>query len=724
MKIEGKPLHIMGAPTTDQRKPLSLRVSEGRTQDVGRALARMDPTDITGLALPIGGIVRITGTRVTFARVMPSFRETRGNEAVHLDGITRGNAGAVIGDRVGVAPAEASPALRVVLVPEGSHAARQSTGTYLARHLADLPLTAGDRVRIALFGAKFQEFRVTETVPEGPVFVRRDTELRVEAPQQESKAHGRISYEDIGGLGPAIQRIREMVELPLRYPEVFGRLGIDPPKGLLLHGPPGCGKTLLARAVASETNASFISIGGPEIITKFYGESEARLRQIFDQAKREAPAIIFLDEIDSIAPRRETVVGEVEKRVVAQLLSLMDGLESRGNVIIIGATNLPDALDPALRRPGRFDREITIGVPDSFGRKQILEIQTSGMPLADDVDVRRLAEALHGFTGADIAALCREAAMAALRRAVPQSRFDLAELPYEDLLGVQVCRADFNAALKEVEPSAMREVSVEVPDIGWDDIGGLDDVKRELRQVIEWPLAYPELFAAARLNPAKGVLLHGPPGSGKTLLAKAVARQAGVNFISVKGPELLSKYVGESEREIRNIFRKARQASPCVIFFDEFDALAPKRSSGGGDSRVSERVVGQILTEIDGVVELEGILVLAATNRLDMIDPAVLRPGRFDRVIAISDPGPADRLSILKVHLRGRPVGPDVAAERIAELCQGMSGAGIAHLCREAAFSAVREHLNKPDRSEPTFQICLRHFAEALDRANGRSPKA
>jgi transitional endoplasmic reticulum ATPase len=697
---------------------LTLAVAEGRRQDAGRGLARLDPADMTRLGATAGTVVQISGKRLAAARAMPAFRDCRGRQLVQIDGITRSNARAVIGERVEVTVIDPPAAQRVVVTAEGTLVLRHLTAEQIARSLVDMPLAAGDRLRITGFGSRFQELRVLETVPRGIAMMRPDTVVRIEAPGTQPTA-GRISYEDIGGLGPAIQRVREMIELPLRYPEVFGRLGIDAPKGVLLHGPPGCGKTLLARAVASETDASFLSVSGPEIMHRLYGESEARLRQVFDQAKKTAPSIVFLDEIDSIAPRREHAVGEVEKRIVAQLLALMDGLEARGQIIVIGATNLPNALDPALRRPGRFDREIVIGIPDVAGRREMLEIHTRGMPLAPDVDVAHLAGIIHGFTGADVAALCREAAMAALRRLLPGMNLDEGtSVPHEQLLAIDVTMDDFMTALLDVEPSALREVLVEIPDVGWEDIGGLEGVKQELREIVEWPVKHADLFRRARLRPPKGVLLEGPPGTGKTLLVKAVARQAGANFISVNGPELLSKYVGESEKAVREVFRKARQASPCIIFFDEIDALAPRRGSSG-DGHVAERVVAQLLSEMDGVEELRGVLVLAATNRVDAIDPALLRPGRFDRVVEMGPPDEADRLAILHVHSRGRPLSPDIDLPDLARRTDGFSGADLEKLLREAAMTALRDFLADGQQAGGGLEIHARHVAQAYAAMSG-----
>jgi transitional endoplasmic reticulum ATPase len=710
---------------TTQATTLTLKVAEGQAQDVGKGFARLDPADISGLSAAVGSIVQITGKKVTVAKLMPAFREARGKQVVQIDGITRSNAGAAIGEKVVLALVEAQPAQRITLASEGTQALRQQRDReYVGRLLNDLPVMAGDRVRATLFGSRFQEFRVVDTVPRGVVMIRPETTLRIEAPGSPQASQGRISYEDIGGLGRAIQRVREMIELPLRYPEIFERLGIDPPKGVLLHGPPGCGKTLLARAVANETEATFLAVSGPEVIHKFYGESEAKLRQLFEQAKKQAPSIVFLDELDSIAPKREQVVGEVEKRVVAQLLALMDGLEGRGQIIVIGATNLPNLLDPALRRPGRFDREIVIGIPDVVARRQILEIHTRGMPLAHNVDLEGLANITHGFTGADIAALCREAAMVALRRIMPRLDFGLASIPYELLQDLQVSMDDFLTALKEVEPSALREVFLEVPNVTWDDVGGLERAKEELRETIEWSVRHGPLFAHAHLKPPKGILLHGPPGSGKTLLVKAVAKQAGLNFIAVKGPELMSKYVGESERGVREVFKKARQASPCIIFFDEVDALAPRRGAGASESHVSERVVSQLLTEMDGIEELKGILVLAATNRIDILDPALLRVGRFDRLLELSLPDQRDRLAILRVHTREKPLESGLDLESLAGRTEGFSGADLEGLCREAGLAAIREFLAQgTEQPLASFEICAKHFDQAFEKVCGETKR-
>jgi transitional endoplasmic reticulum ATPase len=590
-----------------------------------------------------------------------------------------------------------------------------------------IPVIANDQVRVDLFGTRAQTFIVAETTPKGPVLIGSSTTIRLtggKADGSTKRERGAITYEDIGGLRRVIRRIREMIELPLRYPEVFERLGIDPPKGVLLHGPPGCGKTLIARAVAHETSAYFIHINGPEIIDKWYGASEANLRNFFDDARRHAPAIIFIDEIDALAPKREEMSGDrqVERRVVAQLLAIMDGLESRGNVIVIAATNIPNTLDPALRRPGRFDREIAIGVPDRDGRREILEVHTRGMPLAKDVDLDRLAAITHGFVGADLEALCREAAMSSLRRLMPEFDFAQASIPYERLMTLEVTSSDFLSALAEVEPSAIREVFTEVPDVKWEDVGGLDEIKQLLKEAVEWPIRHTPLFKHVGVSPPKGILLHGPPGTGKTLLAKAVASQSEANFIAVKGPQLLSMWVGESERGVREVFHKARQAAPCIVFFDEIEALAPQRGIGG-DTQVTERVVSQLLTELDGIEELKGVVVLAATNRLDRVDPALLRPGRFDFLVELPLPDHQTRLEILRIHTHEMPLVDDVDLELLARSTEGLAGADLEGLCRRAALLAIREYLEEKGNdvsqdqeisSTSAPKVSARHFEIAM----------
>jgi transitional endoplasmic reticulum ATPase len=669
-------------------RELKLKAVEALSKDVGRAYARMDPEDMEKLGVSVGDIVEVRGKRATVCKVMPAYKEMRGQARVQLDGISRQNAGVGLDENVTVKKTFCRPAETVILAPTNITPSERDLN-YIGSLLDGLPVKEGDIIRAVLFGSRSADFRVESTSPKDAVLINPTTQLVIGKPQAAEKARA-VSYEEIGGLRPQVHRIREMIELPLRYPEVFERLGIDAPKGVLLHGPPGCGKTLIARAIANETEANFFSVSGPEIVHKFYGESEAHLRQIFAEAAKKGPSIVFLDEIDAIAPQREKVVGDVEKRVVATLLALMDGLNKRQNLIVIAATNIPNAIDPALRRPGRFDREIAIPIPDKHGRLEILEIHSRGMPLAREVDLNHLAEITHGFVGADLEALCREAAMICLRRILPDIDFAVAGIPYEQLTKLEVHMDDFLTALKEVEPSAIREVFVEVPNVRWDDVGGHELLKQRLIEAVEWPLQYPHLFEEAGARPPKGILLSGPPGCGKTLLAKAIANESKVNFISVKGPELLSKYVGESEQAVREVFRKAKQASPCIVFFDEIDALVPVRSSGAAESHVADRVLSQFLAELDGIEELKGILILAATNRVDMLDPAVLRPGRFDEIVEIPPLREKDRLEIFRVHLRHKPLDKGIDLADLAHKTDGFSGAEIASVCNRAALLAVR----------------------------------
>jgi transitional endoplasmic reticulum ATPase len=668
--------------------PLKFRVTEALPKDVGRGIVRMDPEDLNKLHVQIGDTIEVTGKRATICKAMPAYKDQRGQSRIQMDGITRENGGVGVDDFVLVRKIEAVPAQRVVLAPTTITPTDRDL-RYIGSLLDGLPVLAGDHIRATLFGSRSADFRVESTSPTGAVVINHSTQLRIGRIQADELPRA-PSYEDIGGLKAQLHRIREMIELPLRYPEVFQRLGIDPPKGVLLYGPPGCGKTLIARAIAHETEANFFSVSGPEVIHKFYGESEAHLRKIFEEASRKGPSIIFLDEIDAIAPRREKVVGDVEKRVVAQLLALMDGLTKRQNVIVIAATNIPNLLDPALRRPGRFDREISIPIPDRKGRLEILEIHSRGMPLAGDVDMAHLAEITHGFVGADLEALCREAAMICLRRIMSDIDFALASIPYEELAKLEVYMDDFLTALREVEASAIREVFVEVPNVRWSDVGGLRGVKERLVEAVEWPLRYAHLFEQAGVRAPKGILLSGPPGCGKTMLAKAIATESEMNFISVKGPSVLSMYVGESEKAVREVFRKARQAAPCILFFDEIDALLPRRTSGSSDSHVAERVLSQFLAELDGIEELKGVLVLGATNRLDMLDPAVLRPGRFDEIIEIPMPDESGRTEIFEVHSRGKPLASTLDPGKLAARTEKLSGADIASICHRAALRAIR----------------------------------
>lgn len=701
---------------------LKLRVSEGIPRDVGRAYARMGPEDLERLGAAVGDLVEVGGKRLTVCKAMPAYKEERGQSRLQLDGVSRENAGTSLDELVTVRKVVARAAARVQLAPVNVTPAERDLD-YIAGLLDGLPVSEGDRIRATLFGSRWADFKVASCSPHGPVLIGPGTELTIGRPTAGAPEVGAaiLSYEDIGGLKPQLMRIREMIELPLRYPELFERLGVDAPKGVLLYGPPGCGKTLIARAIAHECEAAFFSVSGPEVVHKFYGESEAHLRKIFEEAAKQAPAIVFLDEIDAIAPKRETVVGDVEKRVVAQLLALMDGLNRRQQVIVIAATNLPNVIDPALRRPGRFDREIAIPIPDRHGRLQILEIHSRGMPLTDGVDLDHLAAITHGFVGADLEALCKEAAMLCLRRLMADVDFGQRPLPYEQLARLVVDMDDFQAALAEIEPSAIREVFVEVPDVRWGDVGGLDEVKQRLIEALEWPLQHPQLFAQAGARPAKGILLVGPPGCGKTWLAKAAANECGVNFISVKGPELMSKYIGESEKALREVFRKARQAAPCLLFFDEVDALAPKRGSEASAAQVSERLLSQFLAEFDGIEELKGVMVLAATNRIDMLDTAVLRPGRFDEIIAIPLPDAAGRGEVFAVHLRNKPLAAGVTALQLAAQSDGLSAAEIAAVCRRAALSAVRRALTSGGERPPApVTVEAGDFAQALQETRHR----
>jgi transitional endoplasmic reticulum ATPase len=688
-------------------KELRLRVAEARQRDVGYGIARIDREVGASAGLATGDIIEIRGRKLAAATLWLGYLEEE-KDIIRIDGYIRSNAGVSLNEYVIVRKANVKEAQLVVLAPVNNTIKPDENFTKLVKsRLIEYPLVQKNVIPVLFFGNLFN-FAVLQTRPSGVVKITPKTKLVIHSrPVQEKTLSTNVTYEDIGGLHEQIQKIREMVELPLRYPELFQKLGIDPPKGVLLYGPPGCGKTLLAKAVATEAEANFFLINGPEIMNKYYGETEAKLREIFRKAEEEAPSIIFIDEIDAIAPKRSEVTGEVEKRVVAQLLALMDGLESRGQVIVIGATNRPNALDPALRRPGRFDREIEIGIPDKKGRKEILQIHTRGMPLAPDVDIDKLAEITKGYTGADLAALCREAAMKCIRRILPSIDFNEEKLSPEILDQLVVTMRDFLEAYKEITPTALREVEIETPNVTWDDIGGLEDVKQKLIESIEWPIRYAERFEKLGIKPPKGVLLYGPPGCGKTLLAKAVATESEANFITIKGPEIYSKWVGESERAIREVFRKARQAAPCVIFLDEIETLIPRRDMLDDSSGVAHRVTSTLLAEMDGIEELRDVIVIGATNRPDLMDPSALRPGRFDRLIYVPPPDERGRYQILKIYTRKMPLAEDVDLAKLAAMTEGYSGADLESLCREAGLAALR-------RSPDAELVTWADFQEAL----------
>ncbi len=685
-----------------KEKSAVLRVAEAYHRDAGRGIARIDTETMRKLGIVSGDVIEIEGKNVATAIVWPGYSPDSNKAIIRIDGSIRSNTGIAIDDRVHVKKTRVKEAKRVMLEP--TQPVRIAGGErYIARILKGRPITKGQIIRVEMLGNPIT-FVVTNTVPLGTVIPQIDTEIVLRKAREEAIGVPHVTYEDVGGLKREIGMIREMIELPLRHPELFERLGIEPPKGVLLHGPPGTGKTLIAKAVASETDANFYSISGPEIMSKFYGESEKHLRDVFEEAGKKAPSIIFIDELDSIAPKRGETTGEVERRVVAQLLSLMDGLESRGQVVVVGATNRVNALDKALRRGGRFDREIEIGISNRNGREEILQVHSRGMPLAEDVNLKELADLTHGFVGADLATLCKEAAMYALRKILPEIDIEK-EIPPEVMEKLKITKEDFSEALKNTEPSALREVFVEVPNVKWEDIGGLEHTKQDLKEVVEWPLKYPNVFSRLNTKPPKGILLFGAPGTGKTMLVKAVANATEANFISIKGPELLSKWVGESEKAVREIFRKAKQAAPCIIFLDELDSIAPMRSAGF-DSHVTERVVSQMLTAMDGLEELKDVIIIAATNRPDMVDPALLRPGRLDRLMYIQPPDIEGRKKIFEVHLKGKPVGEDVDVEELAKRTDGYVGADIEAIVRESVMSALREFI--------TSGISEEHVEEAI----------
>ena len=681
-----------------------LKVKEALSKDAGRCLARMDPADMATLGVSENSIVEIEGKKITAARIKPCEAEDCGKRIIQIDGIIRENAQTGIDEIVAVRNAANHFAGSISIQPINTSplSEKEKNSSYIASLLLGAPIMRDDRIRINLFGSRVCDFRVIDTTPEGIVVISQSTWINVLKPVAETMQH-KISYEDIGGLGPQIARIREMIELPLRFPQVFEKLGVQPPKGVLMYGPPGTGKTVIARAVANETDAWFTHISGPEIIGKFYGESEERLRGIFEDAQNHAPSIIFIDEIDAIAPKREEMGGEkqVERRVVAQMLALMDGLESRGQIVVIGASNIPNSIDPALRRPGRFDREIAIPIPDRKGRLEILQIHTRGMPLAKDVDLKRIADLSHGYVGADLEALSKEAAMACIREILPEISLESNDIPYERIVTLEVKMENFLSAMHEIDPSAIREVFVEVSDVSWDDVGGLDNVKDELSNAVMWPLQNPEIFERFGIIPVRGILLHGKSGTGKTLLAKALAKESGVNFISVKGPSLMSKYVGESERAIREVFKTAKQAAPSILYFDEIESLVPARGKeSGSGAAFTERVISQFLAEMSGIEELRGVIVLATTSRVDLLDSSLISSGRFDIIIELPMPDIIEREKIFEIHLRKKPLSADVDLKRLASLAEGMSGGDISFICRKAAMLSLRDYLRTSDSCE------------------------
>jgi transitional endoplasmic reticulum ATPase len=705
----------------------TLKVAEAEQRDIGRKIVRIDPDAAQSLNVMTGDALELSSFGKNAVLLSwPGRDKDRGTGLVRIDGYTRNKLDVGIGDTIEVKKVESKDAKSITFAPT-EPLRIIGAEQYLAESLNGQLMTKGDIIPLNVMGQRI-DLVVISTDPSGPIIINDATKVTVSEDSakavqasQEGKVPS-ITYEDIGGIRNEIARVREMIELPLRHPELFKRLGVEAPKGVLLHGPPGTGKTLLARAVANETNANFYSIGGPEIMSKYYGESEEKLRNVFEQAEKNAPSIIFIDEIDSIAPKREEVSGEVERRIVAQLLSLMDGLKSRGKVVVIGATNRVNAIDPALRRPGRFDRELEIGVPDREGRLEILQIHTRGMPLAKDVNLEKLADISHGFVGADLQSLSKEAGMRSLRRILPNIDLSSESIPSDTLRKIIVTMNDFMDVIKEMEPSAMREVFVEIPDISWDDIGGLESIKQEMQEAVEWPLKYQGIFTFADAVPPKGILLYGPPGTGKTLMAKAAANESEANFISIKGPELLSKWVGESEKGVREIFRKARQAAPCIIFFDEIDAIAPKRGGDFGDSHVTERLISQLLTELDGLEILTNVVVIGATNRPDIVDAALLRPGRFDRLLYVPPPDRDSRIQIIKIHIKKKPLDDSVDIEKLADQTEGYTGADIASLSSAAVMLALREHVSKykdPKEAEEhkeELKIHMTHFEDAMKK--------
>ena len=705
-----------------------LKIEESPQQHVGRGRAIVDPKIIEDQKWNSGQILELTYNKKTHVKLWPGSTEEYGTGIIKVDGITRLNIGAGIGDKISIKSVEAVNAEQIILSPtEKLPIDEEQLHNVMIANFQNHVFTVHDSIQLPTqMGGKIQ-FITTSTKPSKPVIVTEDTIFKLGSMTKAIDASiPRITYDELGGLKKEVQKIREMVELPMRHPELFDKIGVEAPKGVLLYGPPGTGKTLLAKAVAGETNANFVSLSGPEIMGKYYGESEERIREIFTQAEENSPSIIFIDEIDSIAPKRDEVSGELEKRIVSQLLTLMDGMKSRGKVIVIAATNRPDSIDPALRRPGRFDREIEIGIPDAEGRFDVLSIHTRGMPIDEKVDLKQISKITHGFVGADLEVLAKEAAMRSLRRILADEEIDLDEekISSEILQKIQISSEDFRDALKEVSPSALREVQVQTPNVTWDDVGGLDALKEELREAIEWPIKHKEAYDYVNVETPKGILLHGPPGTGKTLIAKALAKTTESNFISIKGPELLSKWVGESEKGVREIFRKARQAAPCIIFLDEVDALVPRRGSGGSESHVTESVVSQILTEIDGLEELNDVLIIGATNRLDIVDEALLRPGRFDRIIEVPNPDSKGRAHIFKIHTKKKPLGNDVNITKLVELTNGFSGAEIGAVTNRAAITALKRHVSGKSQNLKEIKISQQDLIDAIDKVKPQKKEA
>jgi len=701
-----------------------LKIEESPQQHVGRGRAIIDPKIIEDQKWNTGQILELTYNKKTHVKLWPGAPEEYGSGIIKIDGMTRQNIGAGIGDKISLKTVEAVNAEQIVLSPTEKIAA-EGLQEYMIYNYLNHVFTTGDSVSLnTQMGGRVQ-FVVTSTKPSKPVLVTENTVFKLGTMTKAvDSSFPRITYDELGGLKKEVQKIREMVELPMRHPELFDKIGVEAPKGVLLYGPPGTGKTLLAKAVAGETNAHFISLSGPEIMGKHYGESEERIREIFTQAEENAPSIIFIDEIDSIAPKRDEVSGELEKRIVSQLLTLMDGMKSRGKVVVIAATNRPDSIDPALRRPGRFDREIEIGIPDDEGRFDILSIHTRGMPIDEKVDLKQISKTTHGFVGADLEVLSKEAAMKSLRRILPEIDYDEEKISSEILEKIQITSDDFREALKEVSPSALREVQVQVPNVSWDDVGGLDELKEELKEAVEWPIKYKDAYDYVDVESPKGILLHGPPGTGKTMIAKALAKMTESNFISIKGPELLSKWVGESEKGVREIFRKARQAAPCIIFLDEVDALVPRRGSGGSDSHVTENVVSQILTEIDGLEELNNVLIIGATNRLDIVDEALLRPGRFDRIIKVPNPDEKGRQHIFEIHTKKKPLDSDVKISEIVKITDDFSGAEIAAVANRAAIASLKRYVSGKSKNVKEIKITQQDLIDAVDKVRPQKKEA